>query len=203
MQPPVNPEIGEVSRLLDRAAEGDEAAAIQLWDAANAELRRLAAALVMGERPSADLQPTIVVNEAFIRMNDTDDVPRWQDRGHFFGYAWRVMRQLLIDHARARRAVKRGGGWRRMTLEVAAGELVTLDHLEDDGGRLVDALDRLAAIDPRQHEVVWRRFALGQTVEVVAESIGVSPRTVAEDWRIASAWLRRELARDDEAVHDG
>ena len=113
------------------------------------------------------------------------------------------MRQLLIDHARARRAVKRGGGWRRMTLEVASGELVTLDHLEDDGGRLVDALDRLAAIDPRQHEVVWRRFALGQTVEVVAESIGVSPRTVAEDWRIASAWLRRELARDDEAVHDG
>lgn len=186
----------ELTSLLDRAADGDEVAANAAWAAAQVELRGMAAALVARERPSAELQATVVIQEAYLRLvpGDRGTPIRWDDRRHFFGAAWRTMRQFLVDHARHRHRRKRGGDRRRVGLDVAENELLHLDRVGDEAGALVEALDRLAELDPRQHEIVWRRFALGQSVDDVASALGISPTTVAADWRLASAWLRRELA---------
>lgn len=190
-----------ITSLLERARDGDEAAAAEAWAAVQGDLRRIAAALVARERPSADLQPTVVVQEAYLRLRVNTDggSPAWHDRAHFFGAAWRTMRQFLIDHARHRGRLKRGGGRAPRRLEVVENELLALDGIGDEAASLVAALDRLASIDPRQHEVVWRRFALGQTVDAVAAAMDLSPSTVAADWRLASAWLRRELVEGDPA----
>ena len=189
---------GEVTRLLERASGGDEDAADRLWNVVHHELRRLAAVVVARERPSADLQATVVVQEVYLRLHrDVIEGEGWTDRTAFFGRAWRVMRQILVDRARHRARVKRGGGRRSSSLEVLPNELGSLDPVGDDTELLLQSLDELASREPRQHEVVWRRFALGQTVEEVAESMGLSPRTIASDWRLGSARLRRSLAAEE------
>lgn len=190
---------GEVTRLLEQASGGDGVAADRLWTVVHHELRELAAAVVAGERPSADLQATVVVQEVYLRLHrDVIEGDGWTDRNAFFGRAWRVMRQILVDRARHQGRVKRGGGRRSISLEVLPNELGSLDAIGDDTGLLLRSLDELAIREPRQHEVVWRRFALGQTVEEVAESMALSPRTIASDWRLGSARLRRSLAFDQE-----
>ena len=192
---------GEVTRLLEQAREGDGAASNRLWEAVNEELKGLAASLVAGERPSADLQPTVVVQELYLRMHrDVIEGEGWLDRTVFFARAWRVMRQVLVDRARHRGRIKRGGDRRPISLEILPGELGTLDRVGDEDDLLLAALDELAASEPRQHEVVWRRFALGQTVDEVAASMDLSPRTIAEDWRLGSARLRRRIASAGEAA---
>ena len=153
------------------------------------ELRRLAAAYIRRERPGYTLQPTALVNEAYLRLLK-DDPARWQNRAHFCAIAAHSMRQILIERARARDAQKRGGARARVTLDealVAGGErsidLVALD----------EALRRLAAVDPEQARLVELRFFGGLTVEETAEAMNVSPATVKRHWTVARAWLAREL----------
>ena len=157
----------------------------------------MARVLVARENPSVNLQATMVMNEAFIRLNPGGHQPRdWHDREHFFNCVWRVMRQFLIDHARGKQRLKRGEGRRPLTLDVVAGELTSLESVSQDTEALVDALDRLKTIAPRPHEVLWRRLALNQPMGDIAASLGVSTRAVSDDWRFARTWLRRELGGD-------
>lgn len=153
------------------------------------ELRRLAAGYLRRERPGYTLQPTALVNEAYLRLAK-DRPDRWKNRAHFCAIAAHSMRQILIERARARDARKRGGSRARVTLD---------DALVADGGRSIDlvaldeALERLAALDPEQARLVELRFFGGLTVEETAEAMDISPATVKRHWTIARAWLAREL----------
>jgi RNA polymerase sigma factor (TIGR02999 family) len=192
------PTQGEVTRLLQAATSGDESAVADLWTAAQAEIRSMAGALVARENPSVNLQPTLVMNEAFIRLNPSGhDARQWQDRQHFFNCVWRVMRQFLIDHARSKQRLKRDEGRRPVTLEVIAGELTSLDVIPQDTETLITALDELEKTAPRAHEVLWRRMALNQAMNDIAISLDISTRAVSSDWRFARTWLRRALAEDE------
>ena len=153
------------------------------------ELRRLAAGYLRREKPGQTLQPTALVNEAYLRLMK-DRPGRWQNRAHFCAIAAHSMRQILIERARARAAAKRGGARHRVTLEDAlvAGEDRSIDLLALD-----EALERLAAIDPEQARLVELRFFGGLTVEETADAMDISPATVKRHWTIAKAWLAREL----------
>jgi RNA polymerase sigma-70 factor (ECF subfamily) len=156
------------------------------------ELRRLARLFMRGERPGHTLQPTALAHEAYMRLAGQSRV-RWQGRTHFMAVAARVMRRVLIDHARAHARGKREGGWRRITLaeglDAGAGTGLDRDQL-----LAVDAaLRKLEALDPREARVVELRFFVGLSMPEVAEALGVSLRTVEGDWTHARAWLRREL----------
>ena len=160
------------------------------------ELRALAADFLRRERPDHTLQATALVHEAWMRLSVQDD-SRWGNRAQFFALAAQAMRRVLVDHARRRRADKRGGDARRVTL--ATDLTPPLDSAELDLLVLDDALDRLATMDARQARVVELRFFAGLTVDDVAEVLGVSPRTVAGEWRLARAWLSRELTGEEPA----
>ncbi len=159
------------------------------------ELRRLAASYLRRERPGQTLQPTALVHEAYLRlMKDRPD--RWQNRAHFCAIAAHSMRQILIERARARGALKRGGERHRVTLDdalVAGGER-SIDLLALD-----EALERLTAFDPEQARLVELRFFGGLTVEETAEAMNISPATVKRHWAVACAWLARELEGQPEA----
>jgi RNA polymerase sigma-70 factor, ECF subfamily len=163
----------------------------RLAEALYPELRRLAASLMRRERASHTLQPTALVGEAFVRLVDQTRT-EWKDRAHFLGVASRVMRQVLIDHARRHAAAKRGAGIQRVTLNedvgADAGELIDVLMLED-------ALERLAALDARGARVVEMRVFGGSTREEIAEVLDVSTRTVDNDWAMARMWLAREFGR--------
>ena len=167
-----------------------------LTDTLHGELSALAAELLGRERSGHTLEPTALVHEAWMRLS-AQDGSLWNDRGHFLALSAQAMRRILIDHARRRRADKRGGGLRRITLspDVAPAP----DAREVDLLALDDALDRLAELDERQARIVELRFFSGLTVDEVADAIGVSARTVASDWRLARAWLSRELEAVGEA----
>jgi RNA polymerase sigma factor (TIGR02999 family) len=155
------------------------------------ELRGIAARLMRRERRDHTLQPTAVVHEAFMRLVDRQSI-EWQDRAHFLGIAARVMRRILVEHARRRGASKRGGGAARVTLDDALvpGESPAHGLLAID-----DMLARLAGIDRRSADVAELRIFGGLTVREIAQELGVSPRTVNGDWAMARLWLARELAR--------
>jgi len=182
----------ELSRLLANSAAGDPHAAAALVPVVYEELRRVAASALRRERSDHTLQPTALVHEAFLRLAGIP-ADQWRDRTHFVAIAARVMRQVLVDHARGRSALKRGSADLRVPLEgidaPAASspdvDLVTLD----------DALERLAIVDPRHARIVELRFFGGLTVEETAAVIGASERTVKRDWQMARAWLKRDLAR--------
>ena len=157
------------------------------------ELRRLAGSFMSGERKGHTLQPTALVHEAYLRLIDQTQVGS-QGRGHFFAVGARVMRHILVDHARARGREKRGGGWQRVTLSEALGPAMA-GGLERDQMLAVDqALARLAVLDAREAHVVELRFFAGLTVPEVADLLGLSKRTVEADWTHARAWLLRELS---------
>ena len=185
-----------VTRLLDAAGSGDSGAASALWSEVNQELRSMATGLLARERPGATLQPTMVVNEVFLRMwAGRDEPPRFEDRRHFFGSVARVMGQFLVDHARSRDRLKRGGGQRPVSLEICDGELRGPDSVDSDEiACLLGALTALELEAPRRAEVVWLRYVVGLSIEQVATVLAVSRRTVIDDWRFAQAWLRRRLA---------
>jgi len=159
------------------------------------ELRRLAKGYMSRETPGHTLQPTALVHEAYLKLVDQKRAD-WKSRTHFYAVGARVMRRLLVDHARERGALKRGAGWQNVTLsgvgalEPLAGEALDPEQLLD----LNTALDRLAEIDEREAKVVTLRFFGGLTVEQVAEVLGVSKRTVENDSRHAQAWLRLRLS---------
>lgn len=177
-----------VTDLLLAWGHGDESALERLVPVVHAELHRLARSQMRGERNDHTLQTTALVNEAYLRLIDLSRV-RWQDRSHFFAMSSRLMRRILVDHARSRQFVKRGGGTRTIPFDDASitrersVDLVALD----------DALRTLADIDPRKAQIVEMRFFAGFTVEETAAALGVSPETVMRDWRVAKAWLLREL----------
>jgi RNA polymerase sigma factor (TIGR02999 family) len=157
------------------------------------ELRRLAASYLRRERPGQTLQPTALVHEAYLRLMK-DRPERWQNRAHFCAIAAHAMRQILIERARARHALKRGGAQPRVTLD---------EGLVGEAGRSIDllaldeALERLAGLDPEQARLVELRFFGGLTVEETAEAMNISPATVKRHWTVARAWLARELEGAD------
>jgi RNA polymerase sigma-70 factor, ECF subfamily len=170
--------------------EPDRQSADTLLPIVYQELRRLAASYLRRERPGQTLQPTALVHEAYLRLLK-DRPERWQNRAHFCAIAAHSMRQILIERARARGALKRGGGGARVTLDEAlvAGQDPSVDILALD-----QALQRLAALDPEQARLVELRFFGGLTVEETAEAMKISPATVKRHWAVARAWLARELA---------
>jgi RNA polymerase sigma factor (TIGR02999 family) len=161
----------------------------QLVPLVEAELRRLARGYMGRERRGHTLQTTALVNEAFIRLTDARRV-RWQDRAHFLGIAARLMRRVLVDHARSRAYRKRGGGAQHITLQEG---LVALPEPTLDVVALDRALEVLAEVDARKSKVIELRFFGGLSVEETAEVLHVSTDTVKRDWRLAKLWLLREL----------
>ena len=181
----------EVTRLLQEWSNGQEQALDRLVPRIDRELRKLAASYLRRERPDHTLQPTALVNEAFLKLIDQRAV-KWQNRAHFFGIAAQAMRRILVDHARAHTAGKRGDGVRKVPLDdaIMIGGTVDIDLLALD-----EALTRLAAIDPQQSRVVELRFFGGLTMEETAEVMHISPATVGREWRMAKAWLFAEIGR--------
>jgi RNA polymerase sigma-70 factor (ECF subfamily) len=181
----------EITQLLRAWGGGDEAALDELTRVCYQELRRIALQHMRREQPGHTLQASALVNEAFLRLTDWKNV-EWQNRAHFFAMAARVMRNVLVDFARKRVRAKRGADPLMVSLAAAArvsqertADLVALD----------EALDALAALSPRQSKVIELRFFGGLTNEETAEVLKVSPDTVRRDWRLAQAWLYRELSR--------
>ena len=185
----------DVTELLQRCRQGDKAAEERLLSTVYAELRKVAAAHLRRERPDHSLQVSALVNEAYIKLAGLTRID-WQNRSHFFGVAARVMREILVDHARSRRAEKRGKGAQVLPLDdVIVGQKgITTDMLA-----LHEALDDLARTDPRAARVVECRYFAGLSVEETAEALQVSPRTIKHDWQFGRAWLRRRL-RGNEAT---
>jgi RNA polymerase sigma-70 factor (ECF subfamily) len=181
----------EVSQLLADCGEGDQAAFNQLLPLVYDELHRLASSYMGHERPNHTLQTTALVNEAYLRLADQRDA-RWQNRVHFFAVAAKVMRQILIDHARRRTRAKRGGNQTRLSLDEAA---ILSDERATDLLALDDALTKLAGVDARKSRVVELRFFSGLTIEEVAEVFKVHPKTIARDWALARAWIYREISQ--------
>lgn len=187
----------DVTKLLRAWEGGDQHALERLTPLVYNELRRIARRYMARERPGHTLQATALVNEAYLRLVDAKEMS-WRDRAHFFAISARTMRRILIESARARRFQKRGGGQERVTLE---DSLAIQGQPGPDLVALDDALNALAAMDPRRSQVVELRFFGGLSVEETAEVMKVSPETVHRDWKLARAWLLRELSKEqrDEA----
>lgn len=179
-----------VTELLLAWGRGDRVALDELVPIVHQELRRLARLQLRGERNNHTLQTTALVNEAFIRLVDLRRI-RWQDRAHFLSLSARLMRRILVDHARSRNYQKRGGGAVNVTLDDV---LVASPERGADLVALDDALESLARVDPRKSQVVELRFFGGLSVEETAEALKVSPETVFRDWRLAKVWLLREVS---------
>jgi RNA polymerase sigma-70 factor (ECF subfamily) len=179
----------QVTQLLLEWGEGDKAALEKLVPIVHDELRRLARNYMRRERAGHTLQTTALINEAYLRL--VDGRVAWKSRSHFFGIAARLMRQILVDHARAVHNLKRGGDQLRVSLSEAAGaggqaaELIALD----------DALKTLAALDERQCRIVELRYFSGLSIDWTAEAMNISTATVEREWRSARAWLRNQMTR--------
>lgn len=176
-------------RTVSLLSSGDEEATVLLEPRVYQELREIAEGLLRGERPDHTLQPTALVHEAYLRLVRSETLPP-KDRAHLLALCARVMRRILVDHARAREASKRGGRRQRITWNESqhGAPAEELDLLA-----LNDAMNRLAAVNDRSRQVVELRFFGGLTSEEIAESLGISVRTVGNDWAFARAWLGREL----------
>jgi RNA polymerase sigma factor (TIGR02999 family) len=184
------PEPHEVTKLLLQWGNGDREAFDALAPLVYDELRRLAGRYLRRERSEHTLQSTALVHEAYLRLVDQRNV-RWQNRAQFFGLAAELIRRILVDHARARLAAKRGGSVYKLTLDEALDASAPRDL---DLVRLDDAMKALAQMDPQQARAVELRFFAGLTIEETAEVLGISPATVKRDWIVAKAWLKRELS---------
>ena len=182
----------EVTQLLLAWGQGDQTALEKLAPLVYQELHRLAKNYMGRERSGHTLQTTALVNEAYLRLIDTPHV-RWQNRAHFFAVSAQLMRRILVDFARARHNLKRGGQVQQVSLDEA---LVVSTGWDADLVALDDALQALAKIDPRKSQVVEMRFFGGLSVEETAEVLKVSPDTVMRDWRLAKIWLLRELSKE-------
>ena len=182
----------EVTGLLRAWSEGDQTALDKLMPLIYAELHRLAKRYMGREHAGHTLQTSALVNEAYMRLVDAHGV-RWQNRAHFFAVSAQIMRRILVDFARARQNLKRGGGAQQVTLDEG---LVVSPEKGADLLALDEALEKLATLNPRQSRVVELRYFGGLNEEEVAEALSVSPRSVRHDWSLARAWLYRELNRE-------
>ena len=190
MPPDVNPpSTHRVTQLLLAWEGGQTAAPEELMSVVYEELRQMARGYLHRECNDHTLQPTALVHEAYLRLVDHTQI-NWQSRAHFYGVAARVMRRVLVDHARRQTAAKRGARAEVLPLEVA-GEVLAPDRLNFEA--LDTALQSLTRIGPRQSEVVELRFFGGLTTPEIAEVLQVSERTVVNDWEFARSWLKREL----------
>lgn len=181
-----------VTALLRAWTAGDRAALEPLIPALCEELRRIAAAYMRGERPNHTLQPTALVNEAWLRLMGVRQI-EWRDRAHFLTMSAQLMRRILVDHARTRAYQKRGGGTPQISLDdsnlgfaVADRDIVAID----------EALDVLVQTDPRKAKIVELRFFVGLSVEETAVALDVSPQTILRDWSITKPWLARQMIRN-------
>ena len=181
----------DVTRLLARWKDGDEAALQQLVPIVHEELRRLARRQMAGERPGHTLQPTALVNEAYLRLINLKQM-EWQNRAHFFAMGARLMRRILVDFARSRGYQKRGAGAKQVSFIEA---LEVAETQATDVVALNDALEALADVDERKSRVVELRFFGGLSVEETAEVLNVSRETVKRDWTFAKMWLLRHLRK--------
>lgn len=179
----------EVTQLLKDGSSGDQAALDKLFPLVYDELRRLASGYMRRERANHTLQTTALVHEAYLRLIGQRDIS-WKSRIHFFAVAARVMRRVLIDHARTRQYAKRGGGAIRLSLDEVA---ILSDERADELVALDEALNELAKLDPRQSRIVELRFFGGLTLAETAEVLKISPDTVNRDWNLAKAWLYRQV----------
>jgi RNA polymerase sigma factor (TIGR02999 family) len=183
-----------LTQLLIDWRNGDQTALDRLMPLVYEELRRMANHYLRNERPGHTLQTAALVNEAYLRLIDHENIA-WQNRAHFFGVAAQAMRRILVDYARSRHRLKRAGAARQVSLDEAAtvakeqaAELIALD----------DALQELAKVDLRKCRVVELRYFGGLSLEETAEALGVSCMTVTRDWNTARAWLMREMTKTDE-----
>lgn len=186
---------GQATGLLERIAAGDREAPNLLLPLVYAELRRVAGRALDGERVGHTLQPTALVHEAYLRLVDAP--ARWESRGHFVRVAARAMRHVLVDHARARRTLKRGAGEGRVALD---GVLDAYEERDLDVLSIHDALDKLSRVDEPLSRLVELRFFAGLSIEDTARVLESSTATVERHWRVARMWLRRELGADAAGV---
>jgi len=181
-----------ITQLLEKWGNGNKEVLDELLPIVYDELRRQAARYLRRERVGHTLQTTALIHEAYIRLVDQRNV-RWQNRAHFFGIASQLMRRILVDHARTKKRVKRGGSDVRVSLAEA---IVTTKAKDLDVLALDEALDKLATIDNQQARIVELRFFSGLTVEETSEVLSISPATVKRDWSMAKAWLHREISNE-------
>lgn len=184
-----------VTQLLVKWGSGDEKALDKLMPLVYSELRRLASNYLRRERQNHTLQPTALVNEAYLKLIDQKSA-RWQNRAQFYGVAAQLMRRILVDHARQHRAAKRGGSDQERLSITSAGHLGAKQLATEPAIDLLalhEALEELAIIDPQQSRIVELKFFGGLSIEETAEVLGIGHATVERDWKMARAWLRRKL----------
>ena len=184
------PQTNQVTRLLLEWGRGDKAALDELMPLVYQELRQLAGGYLRNEKPGHTLQPTALIHEAYMRLVN-QNTPEWEGRTHFYAVAARLMRQILVDHARTRVAAKRGGAAQKVSLDDA-----TAIEARDDAAELLaldEALKKLASFDERKCRVIEMRSFAGMSVEETARALGVSEPTVKRETQLAQTWLRREL----------
>jgi RNA polymerase sigma factor (TIGR02999 family) len=180
-----------VTQLLIDWGKGDQAALDKLMPLVYSELRRLASNYLRRERGEHTLQPTALVNEAYLKLVNQRNA-KWQNRAHFFGISAQLMRRILVDHARQHRAVKRGGS-EQQRISITSAEKV-VEQPEVDILALHEALEELARMDEQQSRIVELKFFGGLSIEEIAEVFGIGHATVERDWKLARAWLRRQLS---------
>jgi RNA polymerase sigma factor (TIGR02999 family) len=185
--------MSDVTRILEQIEVGDELAAEQLLPLVYSELRKLASAHIVRERPGQTLQATALVHEAYIRLVDVKLAQHWKSRGHFFRAAAEAMRRILIERARGKNREKRGGDWHRVDFEnLDAATSVTPDQFV----ALDDAIDRLTSLDKVAGELVKLRYLAGLSLDQAAETVGTSTATAYRHWAYARAWLSCELKKE-------
>jgi RNA polymerase sigma-70 factor, ECF subfamily len=180
-----------ITELLVDWGKGDQAALEKLMPLVYDELRRLASNYLRRERATHTLQPTALVNEAYLKLIDQRNA-KWQNRAHFFGISAQLMRRILVDHARQHQAVKKRGGSNQQRLSITSAERVAKQP-EVDLLALNEALDELTRMDPQQAQIVELKFFGGLSIDETAEVLRISHATVERDWKMARAWLRRQL----------
>jgi RNA polymerase sigma factor (TIGR02999 family) len=185
----------DISQLLTAMESGDSLAADQLLPLVYEELRKLAASKMIQESPGQTLQATALVHEAFVRLVDVQNAQKWNSRSHFFAAAAEAMRRILVENARRRQQLKRGGEFQRVEAEDIA---IVADNIQDDLIALDHALSKLASTDPDAARLIQLRYFTGLTIPEAAQSLGISPRTADRLWAFARAWMHREISGSSE-----
>lgn len=190
----------DVTQLLAEIGKGDQHAAAELLPMVYEELRKLAGSRMNQEQNAQTLQATALVHEAYLRLVGEADQKKWDNRGHFFGAAAQAMRRILVERARHRGRIKRGGGRARVELGESVG---AVDQDPTDLLALNEALEKLEKADPRKAQVVMLRYFAGLSIEETAAAMDLSPATIKNEWMFARAWLHREIAKGDEGESPG